>query len=71
MSRPEGIEFAIFLEGGLALKVLVNPSLQNRDVIDCLHVLENSLNVAEKQGFDDYGVYNWEIDGRAIQIQRL
>ena len=52
MSGPEGIEFAIFLQGALALKLLVSPSLQSRDVIDCFHVLKDSLNVAEKEGFD-------------------
>lgn len=67
----QGITFDIYLDGELALKVLINPSLTNREVINCIDVFADSLNVAQKEGFEGFGVYNGEIEGRAIQIQRL
>ncbi|MDY6986561.1 MAG: hypothetical protein SWQ30_00735 [Thermodesulfobacteriota bacterium] len=67
----QGVEFDVYLQAGLAVKVLINSSLTTREVIDCLSIFVDSLNAAEADGFDGLGVYNWEIDGRAIQIRRV
>jgi len=67
----QGVAFDLYLQGALAVKVLIDPSLSTREVIDCLRVFVDSLRTAEAEGFDGLGAYNWEIDGRAIQIQRV
>lgn len=63
-----GITFEVFLEGDLAMRVIMDQRLQHPDVMRRFQALGVALTAAEKQRFQDYGAFNWEIDGRAIQI---
>jgi len=63
-----GITFEVFLEGDLAMRVIMDQRLQHPDAMRCLQALGIALDAAEIQRFQDYGAFNWEIDGRAIQI---
>ena len=63
-----GIAFEIFLQGEMAMRVVIDQRLQRQDISDCLKTLEMALQTAEKESFQDYGVFNWEIDGREVQV---
>ena len=63
-----GIKFEIFLMGDLAMQVIIDRRLQRDDISDCFQTLALALETAEKEDFQEYGIFNWEINGRLIQV---
>ena len=68
MVEGRGLTFEVFLQDELAMRVILDSSLESQDVSDCLKAFEVALKTAEKEGFEEYGVFHWEIDGRVIRV---